>query len=108
MQELCQFSFKINATPNGLEKYMRFNMNSMSVLIVSFQFLSFSLDFVVKNLGKIDFKYLSQEFNSEVLYLIRRKEFYPCKCRSGFESLKKSYKALNHLYFDKSMRGGVS
>ena len=28
MQELGKFIFKINAKPNGLEKYMRFNINN--------------------------------------------------------------------------------
>ena len=32
--------------------------------IDSFRFLSSSLDYLVKNLDKNDFKYLSQEFNN--------------------------------------------
>ena len=41
---------------------MRFNINSKLIFIDSFQFLSSSLESLVKNLGKDDFKYLSQEF----------------------------------------------
>ena len=41
---------------------MRFNINSKLIFIDSFQFLSSSLESLVKNLGEDDFKYLSQEF----------------------------------------------
>ena len=46
----------------GLEKYMSFSNNNKLRFIDSFQFLSSSLDSLVKNLAKDDFKYLSQEF----------------------------------------------
>ena len=58
MQELGKINLKINVLPNGLEKYMS------SSFIDSFRFLSSSLDNLVKNLDKNDFKYLSQEFNN--------------------------------------------
>ena len=60
MQKLGKFNFKINAIPNGLEKYMKFNINNKLIFIDSFQVLSSSLDSLVQNLGKNDFKYLSQ------------------------------------------------
>ena len=53
--------------PNGLEKYMSFNINSKLVFYDSFQLLSSSLNSLVKNFGKNDFKYLSQDFNSNVV-----------------------------------------
>ena len=58
MQELGKINLKINVLPNGLEKYMSLSF------IDSFRFLSSSLDYLVKNLDKNDFKYLSQEFNN--------------------------------------------
>ena len=58
MQELGKINLKINVLPNGLEKYMSLSF------IDSFRFLSSSLDNLVKNLDKNDFKYLSQEFNN--------------------------------------------
>ena len=61
MQELGKFNLKINVIPNGLEKYMSFSTNSKLSFIDSFQFLSSSLDSLVKNLNKGHFKYLSQE-----------------------------------------------
>ena len=48
MEELGKFSFKLNALPNGLEKYMSFDINKKLVFINSFQLFSFSLDSLVK------------------------------------------------------------
>ena len=59
MQELGKFTFKINVTPNGLEKYMSYSLDKL-VFIDSFQFLSSSLDSFVKNLGENDFKHDSR------------------------------------------------
>ena len=72
MQELGKLNLKINVIPNGLEKYMSFSNNNKLSFIDSFQFLIFSLDSLVKNLGKDDFKYLSQEFDN-VLELFKQK-----------------------------------
>ena len=60
MQELGKFNLKINVIPNRLEKYMNFSISNKLSFINSFQFLSSSLDSLVKNLVKDDFKYLSQ------------------------------------------------
>ena len=84
MQELGKFNLKINVIPNGLEKYMSFTINNKLSFIDSFQFLSSSLDSLVKNLGKNDFKYLSEEFE---LDLVKQKGFYPHEYMSDFEKL---------------------
>ena len=73
MQELGKFNFKINAVPNGLEKYVSFTINNKLSFTDSFRFLSSSLDSLVKNLDKDDFKYLSQEFDNGVLDLVKQK-----------------------------------
>ena len=62
MRELGKFHLKINMILNGLEKYIRFSINNNLRVIDSFQLLSSSLDSIVKNLGRDNFKYLSQEF----------------------------------------------
>ena len=72
MQELGKSDLKINVIPNGLEKYMNFTINNMLSFIDTFQFLSSSFDSLVKNLGKDDFKYLSQEFYNNVLDLVKQ------------------------------------
>ena len=61
MLELGNFNLEINVIPNGLEKYLSFSINNKLLFIDSFQFLSSSLNILVKNLNKDDFKYLSEE-----------------------------------------------
>ena len=77
MQELGKFNLKVSVIPNGLEKYVSFTINKKLIFIDSFQFLSSSLDSLVKNLNKDDFKYLSEEFDNNVLDLVKQKGFYP-------------------------------
>ena len=57
MQKLGKFNVKVNVIPNELEKYMSFAINNKLSFMDSFQFLSFSLDSLVKNLNKDDFKF---------------------------------------------------
>ena len=59
MQEPGKFYLKVNAIPNGLEKYMNFSINNKLGFIDGIQFLSSSLDSLVKNVTNDDFKYLS-------------------------------------------------
>ena len=73
MQELSKFDFEINVIPNGLEECISFNINNKLMFIDSFQVLSSSLDSLVKNVGKYNFKYLNQEFNSNVLDSVKQK-----------------------------------
>ena len=68
MEELGTFNLKINVIPNKLEKYMSFSMNNKLSVIDGFQFLSSSLDSVVKNLAKDD-------FNNNILDLVKQKGF---------------------------------
>ena len=63
MQEIGDFNPKTSVIPNGLEKLMNFTINNKLSFLDSLQFLSSSLDSLDKNLGKNDFKYLSQEFD---------------------------------------------
>ena len=59
MQKLGKFDLFINVIPDGLEKCMSFSIDNKLVFIDSFQFLSCSIDNLVKNLGKDGFKYLT-------------------------------------------------
>ena len=77
MKELGELNLTINAIPNGLEKYMSFSINNKISFIDSFQFLSYSLDGLIKNLNNDDFKYSRQEFHNNVLDLVKQKELYP-------------------------------
>ena len=86
MQELGTFNLEITVIPNGLEKYMSYIINNKLSFIDSVQFLSFSLDSLVKNLSKNNFKYLIQEFDSNVVDLVKQKLFYPYQYMSDFEN----------------------
>ena len=80
MQELGRLNLKLNVGSHGLEKYMSF--------IDSFQFLSSSWDSLFKNLNKDDFKYLSQEYDNNVLDLVKQNGFYRYEYMSNFEKFK--------------------
>ena len=60
-------------------------INRRLIFVDSFQFLSSSLDSLIKNMGKTDFKYLSQKFDSKVL-------------KSGFERFKKRLSDKESFY----------
>ena len=98
MQELGKFNLKRNVIPNGLEKYMSFSINNKLSFIYSFEFLSSSLDSLVKNLKKDDFKYLSQEFDNNVLDLVKQKRFYFYEYISDFEKFKEGLHFKEKFY----------
>ena len=99
MQELGKFSLKINVVPNGLEKYISFSISNKLSFIYSFQFLSSSLDSLVKkNSSKDDFKYLSQEFDNNILDLVQQKVFYPYEYMTDFKRFKEQLPSKEKLY----------
>ena len=61
--ELKKFDVRIDIIPNGLEKYMAF------ILI-----MSSSLEKLVKNLSDNYLKYLTEEFGSKDLELLKQKD----------------------------------
>ena len=67
---------------------MIFSISNKLSFFDSFPFPSSSLDSLLKNLAKDDFKYLNQEFNNNVLDLVKQKGFYPYKYISDFEKFK--------------------
>ena len=77
---------------------MSFSINNNLSFIDSFQFLSSSLDSLVKNLAKYDFKYLSQEIDNNVLDLVKQKGFYPYEYMSDFEKFKEQLPSKEKFY----------
>ena len=67
---------------------MNFNINNKLIFVDSTQLLNFLLDSLVKNSGKHDFKYLSQEFDSKLLDLVKQKGFYSYEYMSDFQKFK--------------------
>ena len=98
MQELGKFNLKINVIPNGLEKYMSFSINNKLSFIDSFQFVSSSLDSLIKNLTKDGFNYLSQEFDNNVLDLVKQKGFYPHQYMIDFEKFKEQLPSKENFH----------
>ena len=79
-------------------KNMSFTVNNKLGFIASFQFLSSSLDSLVKNLNKDVFKYLSQEFDNNRLDLVKQKGFYPYEYMSHFEKFKEELPSKEKFY----------
>ena len=75
MQELLTVNYSV--IPNGLKKRVSFTIHNIITFTDSFQFLSFSLDSLDKNLNKDDFEYLIEEFDKNKLALVKQKGFYP-------------------------------
>ena len=98
MHELGKFNLKTNVIPNRLEKYMSFTINNKLNFIGRFQLLVYLLYSLVKNLGKHDFKYLIQEFDNNVLDLVKQKGFYPYECMSDFEKFKEESPSKDKFY----------
>ena len=84
--------------PNGLEKYMSFSIKNKLIFIDNFQFLSPSLNSLVKNLAKDYFKYLSQESDNKVSDLVKQKGFYPYEYMSDFEKFKEELPSKEKFY----------
>ena len=84
--------------PNGLEKYMSFTINDKLSFIDSFQSLNSSLDSLVKNLSQDDFKNLSQEFDNNVLHLVKQKGFYPYEYMTDFKKFKEELPSKEKFY----------
>ena len=76
---------------------MSFTINNKLSIIDSFEFLSSSLDRLVKNLNKDDFKSLSQEFDKNKLDLVKQKRSYPYEYMTDFKNLKKNYLAKKNF-----------
>ena len=70
---------------------MSFSTNNKLSFIDSFQFISSSLDSLVKNWSNYDFKYLSQGFDNNVLDLVKQKKINLKKIWTILKSLKKNY-----------------
>ena len=83
---------------NGLERYMTFSINSKLCFIDSLQFSSSALDSLVKSWNKDVFKYFNQEFDNNVLDLVKQKGFYPYEYMSDFEKFKEQVPRKERFY----------
>jgi len=67
---------RISCIPNNMEKYMTFSIGRLQ-FIASLQFLNASLDELVKNLNKNDFKIFSGWCKPDKQELLLRKGVFP-------------------------------
>ena len=75
----------INCIPNNMEKYMAFMLGNHLVFLDSFQFMSSSLDNLIKNLPDEAFKYTKQGFKKEQFEFMKQKGIYPYDHMDSFE-----------------------
>ena len=79
-------------------KSTRFSIHNKLSFTDSFQFLSSSLDSLVKKLVKDYFKYLCRELDNNVLDLVKQKGFYPYEYMSDFEKFKEDLGSKEKFY----------
>ena len=77
---------------------MSFTFNNKLSFINSCRLLSSSLDSLVKNLSKDDFKYLSQKFDNNVLDLVNQKVVYPYEYMNDFGKFKEELPSKEKFY----------
>ena len=103
IREISKFDVKVNAIPNGLEKYMALTISNNLVFINSMQFMNSSLNASVKNLSDNDFKWLSQEFSGDLLELAKQKGVYPYEYIDSFKKFSEN-KLPNRCDFFSSLK----
>ena len=103
--ELNKFGIKTDVIPNGLEKYVAFLLNKDLVFIGSIQCMNSSLDKPVKNLSDNDFKYLTEEFGSKNLELLKQKGAYPYEYMGSFERFNEEKLPDRKCFFSSTKKG---
>ena len=86
---------------------MAFFLNKNLVFIDSMQFMNSSLEKLVKNLSDDDFKYLTKEFGSKNLELLKQKDAYPYEYMNSFKKFSEE-KLLDKECFYSSVKDGTT
>ena len=84
---------KITCIPNNMEKYVTFSIGKHLLFLDSFQFLSSSLDNLVKNLSKeglSKFSYLTENIPHIDAQLLVKKQSYPYEYMDSWDKLKEN------------------
>ena len=76
---------------------MAFTINNYLIFIDRMQYMNSSLDVLVENFTDNDFKYLSQEFTSGMLELVKQKGVYPYDTLLNTMTVLKSFLIKNYL-----------
>ena len=87
---------------------MAFMINKNLAFIDSMQFMSFSLEKLHKNLANNDFKYLTQEFGSKNLELLKQTDaYYPYEYMESFKRVSRE-KLPDKKFFYRSLKNGTT
>ena len=87
---------------------MAFMINKNLAFIDSMQFMSFSLEKLHKNLANNDFKYLTQEFGSKNLELLKQTDaYYPYEYMESFKRVSRE-KLPDKNFFYRSLKNGTT
>ena len=86
---------------------MVFILNKNLFFIDSMQFMNSSLEKLAKNLSDNDFKYLTEEFGSKNLELLKQKDAYPYEYMNSFKRFSEE-KLPHKKYFYKSLKNGTT
>ena len=105
--ELSKFNVKIDVMRNVLEKYMASSLNKNLVFIDSMQLMNSSLEKLVKNLSDGDFKYLTEEFGSKNLELLKQKDAYSYEYMASFKRFSEK-KLPDRECFHSSVKDGTT
>ena len=89
----------INAIPNNMEKYMAFMLGNHLTFIDSFQFMSSSLNNLVKNLPDEALKYTYNRFKQEQFNLMKQKGIYPYDYMDSFEKFKQTELPMKEQFY---------
>ena len=83
-------------------------INKNLAFIDSMQFMSFSLEKLHKNLANNDFKYLTQEFGSKNLELLKQTDaYYPYEYMESFKRVSRE-KLPDKNFFYRSLKNGTT
>ena len=105
--ELKNSDVKTDVIPNRLEKYMACFSNKILVFIDSVQYMNSSLEKLVKSLSDNDFKYLTKEFVSKNLELLKQKDAYPDEYMNSFKRFREKKLSDKKCFYD-SVKDGAT
>ena len=91
----------------GQKNTSHFFFNKNLTFIDCMQSMSFSLDKLVKNLSDDDFKYLTEEFGSENLELLKQKCAYPYEYMNSFERFNEKKLSIRNCFYSSTKDGKI-
>ena len=86
---------------------MAFFLGKKLVLIDSMQFMSFSLDQLVKNLSDEDFKYLVEEFGFANLKILKQNGAYPYGYINSFKRFNEEKLCARKYFYSSTKKGKI-